>query len=696
MRKLMVGVLLTATLGAAAAWGAVQDLPSSVLALLTRNNYWSGVNTYSRSVGVALERGNVLQTGCADRFSNLGGNLYFNCALVTPTAGAGTVTSVGLSAPNIFTVSGSPVVSSGTLTLTAASQAANTVWAGPQSGSPGTPAFRALVDNDIPDGITINSTGTVTWNSVSKTGSSLGDLITRSATDLTSGTLQDGVFPAVLPAISGANLTNLAAGAITTGTLACARLPALTGDVTTSACAATLANTAVTPSTYGDGTHSVTIAIDSKGRITAASQTSITPGGTTGVANGGTGITSYAIGDLLYATASTTLSKLADVAPGSAVISGGIGIAPSFGKIGLTTHVSGILPIANGGTALSTAPSNGQLLIGNGSAYALATLTGTANQITVTNGAGTITLATPQAIATTSLPQFACVGLGTGCTGSEVLHYSGQPNLGLVADGNCGAAQTINFNLSVIHTSTLSAASCTYTFTNPLAGSTYTVVVAQDGTGGRIVVWPGTVVWFGGPAPILSPTPNAIDVCRFTYTGTSYLGSCQLATGAGEVHTTTLVLTDTQIKALPTTGVTALSATGPNTFVKVLGVTYVLNAAAGAYTNLNGTYVDLHLELDTYYASYGPVNDSTTTPALTLITQTLGAAGSSIYEVGQPNQFAITGAPGYVLSSTVAGTGPVNKPLLVKSDNNGSGNFTGGNAANTMRVIITYIVVPTS
>jgi hypothetical protein len=142
--------------------------------------------------------------------------------------------------------------------------------------------------------------------------------------------------------------------------------------------------------------------------------------------------------------------------------------------------------------------------------------------------------------------------------------------------------------------------------------------------------------------------------------------------------------------------VTALSATGPNTFVKVLGVTYVLNAAAGAYTNLNGTYVDLHLELDTYYASYGPVNDSTTTPALTLITQTLGAAGSSIYEVGQPNQFAITGAPGYVLSSTVAGTGPVNKPLLVKSDNNGSGNFTGGNAANTMRVIITYIVVPTS
>ena len=219
------------------------------------------------------------------------------------------------------------------------------------------------------------------------------------------------------------------------------------------------------------------------------------------------------------------------------------------------------------------------------------------------------------------------MGLGTGCTGSEVLHYAGQPNLGLVADGNCGAAQTINFNLSVIHTSTLSAASCTYTFTNPLAGSTYRLVVAQDGTGGRIVVWPGTVTWFGGPAPILSPTPNAIDVCSFTWTGSVYLSSCQLATGAGEVHTTTTVLTDAQIKALPTTPVTLLSAAGPNTFIKVIGVTYVTNTTAGAYTNLNATYVDLHQLIGSYFASYGPINDSTTTPALTDITAMLGEAG---------------------------------------------------------------------
>jgi hypothetical protein len=70
---------------------------------------------------------------------------------------------------------------------------------------------------------------------------------------------------------------------------------------------------------------------------------------------GGTGQTSFAVGDLLYANTTTTLAKLPDVATGNALISGGVGVAPSWGKIGLTTHVSGVLPVANGGTNASTA-----------------------------------------------------------------------------------------------------------------------------------------------------------------------------------------------------------------------------------------------------------------------------------------------------------------------------------------------------
>lgn len=68
---------------------------------------------------------------------------------------------------------------------------------------------------------------------------------------------------------------------------------------------------------------------------------------------GGTGLTSYTIGDILYASAPTTLDKISGVATGNALISGGIGGAPSYGKIGLTTHISGILGPQNGGTGIN-------------------------------------------------------------------------------------------------------------------------------------------------------------------------------------------------------------------------------------------------------------------------------------------------------------------------------------------------------
>lgn len=65
--------------------------------------------------------------------------------------GIGTVLSVGLSLPSIFSVSGSPVTTTGTLTGTLANQSANQVWAGPTSGAAAAPAFRALVGADLPN-----------------------------------------------------------------------------------------------------------------------------------------------------------------------------------------------------------------------------------------------------------------------------------------------------------------------------------------------------------------------------------------------------------------------------------------------------------------------------------------------------------------------------------------------------------------
>lgn len=80
------------------------------------------------------------------------------------------VTSVALSAPNIFSVSGSPVTSTGTLALSLATQTANYVWAGPTSGGSATPAFRALVAGDIPALSYLSTSGGTVSGNVTVTG----------------------------------------------------------------------------------------------------------------------------------------------------------------------------------------------------------------------------------------------------------------------------------------------------------------------------------------------------------------------------------------------------------------------------------------------------------------------------------------------------------------------------------------------
>lgn len=71
-------------------------------------------------------------------------------ALQDITSGTGTVSSVGLVAPNIFSVTNSPVTSSGDLTLSLNSQPQNMVFASPNESS-GTPLFMALTASHLPN-----------------------------------------------------------------------------------------------------------------------------------------------------------------------------------------------------------------------------------------------------------------------------------------------------------------------------------------------------------------------------------------------------------------------------------------------------------------------------------------------------------------------------------------------------------------
>jgi hypothetical protein len=102
----------------------------------------------------------------------------------TAAAGGGTVTGVGLTMPAGFTVSGSPVNSSGVIAVTENNQNANLVKAGPASGPAALPGYRALVTADMPAGTgTVTSVGaTLSLPNATMTGTLTGGPISTSGT----------------------------------------------------------------------------------------------------------------------------------------------------------------------------------------------------------------------------------------------------------------------------------------------------------------------------------------------------------------------------------------------------------------------------------------------------------------------------------------------------------------------------------
>ena len=108
---------------------------------------------------------------------------------------------------------------------------------------------------------------------------------------------------------------------------------------------------------YSDGTE-VLYAFDHLGALTLDTALA--------APSGGTGQSSYAVGDLLYADTTTTLAKLASVAEGSVLRAKGVGTAPAWEQVDLTTDVTGVLPAANGGTGLSDPGTAGNVLRSDG------------------------------------------------------------------------------------------------------------------------------------------------------------------------------------------------------------------------------------------------------------------------------------------------------------------------------------------
>lgn len=105
----------------------------------------------------------------------------------------------------------------------------------------------------------------------------------------------------------------------------------------------------------------------------------------------GTDITINAVNDPSNGKIDVTINATGGGGGGVTTFSAGTtGFTPNSPTSGAVT-LAGTLAVANGGTGLTTTPTNGQLLIGNGTNYTLNTLTA-GTGISITNGAGSVTI----------------------------------------------------------------------------------------------------------------------------------------------------------------------------------------------------------------------------------------------------------------------------------------------------------------
>jgi hypothetical protein len=279
---------------------------------------------------------------------------------------------------------------------------------------------------------------------------------------------------------------------------------------------------------------------------------------------GGTGQVTYTTGDLLYASGASTLARLADVATGNALISGGVGVIPSWGKIGLSSHISGTLAIANGGTGATTA---------GGARTAFGATTAGSNLFTLTNPSAVtfLQINADNTVSALDAATFrAAIGAGTGTGTGTVTSVA-------ASGGTTGLA----FSGSPITTSG----------TLTLSG---TLAVANGGTGGTTAATARSGI--GAAASGANTDITALDQdITITATGTiaantlGYRGLPQETKTSGY----TLALADAGKHISITTGGITIPSNGTTAFP--IGTTIVLFNNSGSTQSITITTDTLRL-----------------------------------------------------------------------------------------------------
>ena len=372
-------------------------------------------------------------------FSNvtIGSGISFATGTLSATGSGGTVTSVGLSLPSIFTVSGSPVTGTGTLTGTFNTQTANYVFAGPTTGAAATPTFRALVSADIPS---LSYVSSITSSTLTVAGTSSIPTINLTSGIVTAGTTGSVTLIPVITVDTYGRVTAVTTAANPQGTVT--SVAALTLGTTGTDLSSTVATGTTTPViTLNVPTASAT----NRGALSSTDWTTFNnkgSGSVTSVAGTGTvnGITltgtvtssgSLTLGGTLGSIANSQLSNstISGVSLGGNLFSLTAGTGVSFsagttyngsaaititatGSGGTVTSVSGTSPISSsGGTTptisitQSSATTNGYLSSTDWSTFnskGSGTVTSVTGTAPVVSSGGT-TPAISMAAATTSV-----------------------------------------------------------------------------------------------------------------------------------------------------------------------------------------------------------------------------------------------------------------------------------------------------